>query len=170
MMIVLSGTPGTGKTNVAKELKSRGVPVIHAADTVGPYRLGRDPARDTEIIDEERWAAAFVPVEGIVEGHLTHLLPADRVVVLRCRPDVLKERLIARGYAAKKVQENVEAELLDLILVEAIDIHGPEKIFEIDTTEMDITSCADKIMEVISGTAHPAVGTVDWLGLCGDML
>ncbi|HOJ96574.1 MAG TPA: adenylate kinase family protein [Methanospirillum sp.] len=170
MMIALTGTPGTGKTLVAQELQKRGIPVTYASDTIGPYRLGTDPERDTDIIDEERWAEEFSPVEGIIEGHLTHLLPADRVIILRCRPDVLKERLTRRGYPEKKIKENVEAEILDVCLAEAFDIHGEEKLYEIDTTNADIPDCAEQIEAVIRGTAKPVVGIVDWLITYRDML
>ena len=37
-------------------------------------------------VDDERWAAEFVPVNGFVEGHFAHLLPCDRIVVLRLSP------------------------------------------------------------------------------------
>lgn len=170
MMIALTGTPGTGKTSVADELQRRGFLVTRAADTIGPYRLGADPERDTEIIDEERWVAEWTVGEGIIEGHLTHLLPADRVVILRCRPDILKDRLVKRGYPEDKIQENVEAELLDVILIETAEIHEPEKIYEIDTTNRDVADTAGRIQEVIRGTANPAMGTVDWLAECGEML
>ena len=36
MMIALTGTPGTGKTSVARELQRRGVHETHASDTIGP--------------------------------------------------------------------------------------------------------------------------------------
>ena len=170
MMIALTGTPGTGKTSVAHELQRRGVKVTHASDTVQPYRLGADPERDTDIIDDERWVSEFKPVEGIIEGHLTHLLPADRIVILRCRPDVLKERLSKRGYSEEKIQENVESEILDVALAEAFDIHGQDILYEIDTTCMNIISCADMVEEIIRGTVKPAVGIVDWLISYGDML
>lgn len=170
MMIALTGTPGTGKTSIADELQRRGVPVIRATDTVGPYRMGADPERDTEIIDEERWVAEWNVTEGVVEGHMTHLLPADRIVILRCRPDILQQRLVERGYPEDKIRENVEAELLDVILIETVEIHEPEKIYEIDTTSRDVTETTDWIQEVISGTASPTLGTVDWLSECGEMI
>lgn len=170
MMIAVSGTPGTGKSSVADILLQNGITVIRATETVDPYRLGADPDRDTDIIDDEQWAKEFRPIDGVVEGHLSHLLPADRIIILRCRPDILKKRLQMRGYSTDKVRENVEAELLDVILAEAVDIHGPEKIYEIDTTNDDMISVTRKVLEVITGTAPPASGTVDWLSACGDML
>ena len=91
MMCGITGTPGTGKSRVSEELARRGHTVVHITDTVAPYVSGNDVERDARIIDVDRWAAEFVPVDGFVEGHIAHLLPCDRIVVLRCRPDVLKE-------------------------------------------------------------------------------
>ena len=169
-MIALSGTPGTGKSSVADELIKRGIKVIRVKDTVDKYRIGRDPGRDTDIIDDEKWVSEFKPVDGIVEGHISHLLPADRVIILRCRPDILKERLKSRNYTEEKIRENFEAELLDVILVEALDIHGAEKLYEIDTTEGAIPLLTDQICEIVGGNMAPVSGIVDWLSCCGDLL
>ncbi len=121
MLIALTGTPGTGKSTVAAELALRGHRVIRSNDTIGPYILERDEDQDTNIVDTEKWSSEFPEHEGIVEGHLSHLLNADRIIVLRCRPDVLKKRLEMRGYPPEKVIENVEAEILDVILVDFIN-------------------------------------------------
>jgi Predicted nucleotide kinase (related to CMP and AMP kinases) len=89
MMTGITGTPGTGKTSIAAELERRGHTVVRLADTVRPYIIEEDCARQTLVVDVDLWAEEFEPIDGIVEGHLAHLLPCDRVVVLRCRPDVL---------------------------------------------------------------------------------
>ena len=170
MMTALSGTPGTGKSSVADELEKRNILVTRVIDTIEKYRMGADPDRDTDLIDDEKWIAEFSPVEGIIEGHLSHLLPADKIIILRCRPDILKERLSGRGYPPEKIAENVEAELLDVILIEAVEEHESSKIFEIDTTSMPITAVADQIIGVLNGTVSPSVGTVDWLSECGEMV
>ena len=135
MMCGITGTPGTGKTSVAGDLTRRGFPVLHLSDTISGYVIGKDEERDTGIIDEERWAAEFVPYKGFVEGHLAHLLPCDRIVVLRCRPDILMERLKTRGYGQEKIRENALAEALDVILIETVDLFSPDQIYELDTTD-----------------------------------
>ena len=68
---------------IGTELARRGHTVVPLTATVGPYVIGNDDDRDARIIDVDRWAAEFVPVDGFVEGHIAHLLPCDRVVVLR---------------------------------------------------------------------------------------
>ena len=126
--------PGTGKSSVGTELSRRGRTVIRLADTVRPYVIGTDKERDTGLIDVDRWIEEFVPVDGFVEGHFAHLLPCDRIVVLRCRPDVLKNRLALRNYRKEKIRENVQAEALDTCLIETVEIVRPEQILELDAT------------------------------------
>ena len=162
MMYGITGTPGTGKTSIAGELAGRGYRVVHLRDTVDPYVLERDDARDTLVIDEELWAAEFAPVEGIVEGQLAHLLPCDRVVILRCRPDVLEKRLTLRDYPPAKIRENVEAEALDVILIETLEEHHGSQIYELDTTDKDIRECADLIERFIKGELPAWFGSIDW--------
>jgi adenylate kinase len=164
MMCGITGTPGTGKSLVGSELALRGHTVVHLTDTVAPYAIGDDEDRDAQIIDVDRWAAEFVPVDGFVEGHLAHLLPCDRIVILRCRPDELKKRLSPRNYAAKKIQENADAESLDVCLIETVENFSPEQILELDTTEMDVVSCADQIEGFVKSEIPARFGTIDWSG------
>ncbi len=162
MMCALTGIPGTGKSSVADELGRRGYHVVRLVDTVGPYVTEEDPDRDTRVVDVDRWAGEFVPVDGIVEGHLAHFLPCEKTVILRCRPDVLRRRLEERGYKPEKVDENVEAEALDVILVEALEEQGPDGILEIDTTSRSPAECAGIVEAFLAGRIPPSYGTFDW--------
>ncbi|MFH0967545.1 MAG: adenylate kinase family protein [Methanobacteriota archaeon] len=170
MLIALTGTPGTGKSTIANELAERGYQIIKVNDTIDPYVLEKNDKLDTRIVDTDRWSAEFPFKEGIVEGHLSHLLPVERVIVLRCRPDVLKSRLIDRGYHQDKVAENVEAEMLDVILIEALEEHTPELIYEIDATDMSVPEVADMLCGILAGNIPPGHGSVDWLSICADLL
>lgn len=162
MMVGITGTPGTGKTSVAAELERRGHRVVHLTDTVRPYIIEEDRCRQTLVVDIDRWAAEFEPLDGIVEGHLAHYLPCDRVVVLRCRPDVLRQRLAPRNYPSEKIRENVEAEALDVILVETLEEHPGEHIFEVDTTALSVEECVDLIEQFIRGELPSSYGSIDW--------
>ena len=162
MMCGITGTPGTGKSMVAEELFRRGHAVVHISDTVGPYITGNDEERDARIIDVDRWSAEFVPLDGFVEGHIAHLLPCDRIVVLRCRPDVLKNRLSLRKYREEKILENFDAEALDVCLIETVDEYEPYQIFELDTTVHDVPYCADQIERFVKGAIPSGFGTIDW--------
>jgi adenylate kinase len=162
MMCGITGTPGTGKSMVGDELSRRGHTVVHLTDTVGPYISGNDAERDARIIDTDRWAAEFVPVDGFVEGHIAHLLPCDRIVVLRCRPDELKKRLAKRKYRKEKVRENADAEALDVCLIETVEEYEPFQILELDTTGRDVPYCADTIERFAKGEIPAGFGTIDW--------
>ena len=164
MMCGITGTPGTGKSFIGDELARRGHKVVHLTDTIHPYITGDDEQRDTQIFDDERWAAEFVPVDGFVEGHFAHLLPCDRIVVLRCRPDELKKRLEQRKYPASKIMENADAEALDDCLIETVGLHNAANIFELDTTGNDPVFCADQIEGFVARKIPAQFGTLDWSG------
>ena len=72
----------------------------------------------------------------IIDSHLSHLLPPkiiDKVIVLRCDPTELERRLRKKGWSRKKIQENVEAEMIGLIAWEA---RKHRKVLEIDSKEI----------------------------------
>ncbi|NLA38675.1 MAG: AAA family ATPase [Methanomicrobiales archaeon] len=163
MMVGITGTPGTGKTSVAAELERRGHRVVHLADTVQPYIIEEDRDRQTLVVDLDLWAAEFESLDGIVEGHIAHYLPCDRVVVLRCRPDILRQRLALRNYSPEKIRENIEAEALDVMLVETIEGQLAGQILELDTTITSIEECADRIEQFIRGELPSSYGSIDWI-------
>jgi len=179
--VAVTGTPGTGKTTATDHLGETVVNLNDAvrehatagdgdvAETDGELVTGRDGERDSLIVDldaaaafvDERVAAADGPV--VVESHLAHRLAADRVVVLRCRPDVLEDRLSKRGESPESAAENRESEALDVVTSEAVERHGRDAVYEIETTEATPAETADAIEAVVAGDREPAVGTVDYL-------
>lgn len=164
MMCGITGTPGTGKSMVGEALAARGYTVVHLTGTVQAYVTGIDEERDTQIIDTDRWAAGFSPVDGFIEGHFAHLLPCDKIVVLRCRPDELRQRLSQRKYRPEKIRENAEAEALDVCLIETTERFDPSLIFEVDTTGKDALSCAGQIERFFRGEIPGTFGAIDWSG------
>jgi adenylate kinase len=162
MKLALTGTPGTGKSTVA-DLINAGFSIIHVNDLVKDrYNLGPDEERGCLVADIPGLSVYVEGLKGdaILEGHISHLLPADLVVVLRSSPDTLRRRLGARGWSRAKVQENVEAEGLDIILVEAM--HAHKKVYEIDTTNMTPMQVRDAVLEIIGGTDKYRPGSVDF--------
>jgi adenylate kinase len=162
VMIGITGTPGTGKSTVATELRCRGHLVVDLKTTIAPYIVEHDSVRDADVVDVDTWADAFPDTKGYVEGSLAHFLACDKIVVLRCRPDVLKNRLFSRGYTQAKIAENCMAEALDVILSETVDIFALEQVYEIDTTNRDIISVTDLIVLFATGKIFASFGTVDW--------
>jgi adenylate kinase len=142
MRIALTGTPGTGKTAMARLLREAGENVVDLNDVaasfgfLGPYDH-RQRTREVDLDALARHLARTLPKKGTVflEGHYAHLLPVDRAVVLRCAPATLRRRLSRRGYTRSKVRENSLAEALDGITIEAVAKLGRSRVYEIDTTK-----------------------------------
>jgi adenylate kinase len=164
MRVAVTGTPGTGKTTATERLDTD-LDVTHLNDAIEAEKLYTevDEARDSKVADLEavrEWLDGRDDV--LVESHLAHLLDADRVVVLRCAPGELERRLIERGEPAAKAEENAESEALDVILSEAVRVHGESNVYEIDATDRDPGEVADEIAAAIAGDRDPSAGDVDF--------
>jgi adenylate kinase len=155
MLIALTGTPGVGKTECAEILRNRGLSVTDLNELAisHDFVAGRDEERDSLIIDIEALDGfikkEYQNVDVTFEGHLSHLLSVDMAVVLRCNPLELQKRLATKGWKESKIMENVHAEILDVIKIEAHD--HLEKVCEIDTTSKDPQAVAESYEAVISG-------------------
>jgi len=164
MRVAVTGTPGTGKTTAVKRLDTD-LDVVHLNDLVRNAGLstGEDDERGSLIADLDTLEARFDGRDDVlIESHLAHHLDVERVVVLRCRPEELENRLIARGEHEAKARENAEAEALDLILSEAVGAHGLDAVYEVDTTGRDPDAVAEEIRAVIDGEREPSAGDVDF--------
>lgn len=165
MLIALSGTPGCGKTTASKILENRGycIKSIKSLSEENDCISGYDADMDSKEIDLEKLneyvKEHLKKGEYIVEGHLSHLLSVDMVIILRCDPIVLNKRLENKGWKDRKIKENVKAEIMDVIKVEAYD--EDHKVFEIDTTNKNPEEVADQVERIIKGEASDI--NVDWL-------
>jgi len=164
--IAVTGTPGTGKTTATEQLVDCGLclPIVHLNDEIKTHELwsDRDADRGSLITDFEAVDSHLGEWEGILESHLAHHFDVDRVVVLRCDPSVLETRLQQRGDSARKARENAESEALDVVLSEAVETHGQQSVYEIDTTDRSPDEVADEIAAVIKGDRKPRAGAVDF--------
>lgn len=153
MLVALTGTPGTGKTSVAKILEKeyKVVYLKEYEDAVIYY----DRDRDSNVVDLETLREKVNLLEKnnlwILEGHYAHEMPVDMVIVLRCHPEELRKRLKKRNYGEGKIQENVEAEAMSIITSESILYHGKNKVFEVDTTHNSPEECAKEVKEILNG-------------------
>ena len=172
MLVALTSTPGVGKTTVAEILRARGYRVESVSELAEKFDCIIGEEDDSKIVDVEELAEKLESPEDevvILEGHLSHLLNPDRVIVLRCNPIVLKERLESKGWSEEKVLENVEAELIDAILVEAME--ECREVYEIDTTDLSPKEVADSIEEILKGEGDKyKPGGIDWISEVGDRI
>ena len=140
MIISISGTPKTGKTSVAKALAKklgwRLVSLNNLAKEKNLY-LGYDKARKSRIVDIRRLISEVRKLSRlhknlILESHYSHDMPCDVVVILRANPGELRKRMRRAGWPKKKIEENVEAEIMEVVKGEALE--SAEKVLEMDTT------------------------------------
>ena len=183
-IIVISGTPGCGKTSVANEIKKKAHAVVISINELAineGFTQNYDKKRDTYIIDFERFIPFLVEkiktqtdetIEFIiVEGHFSDIIPdemIDMAIVLRCHPDILSERLKTRNYKKEKILENVQAEILANCLNYFLEKELREPLLEIDTSNISIEDLAVQIIELIKGETTREkyeIGKIDWLEL-----
>ena len=160
MIIAITGTPGTGKTSVCKAL---GLEFMDLNRVIKEerYYTGVDNERGSLIADLDKvedyvkkvYKEDFIKARKrrnlllLIESHLAHFLKPDIAIVLRANPLLLIERLKQKGFPAQKIAENVEAETLDVILAEAVELC--EIVYEIDTSEKGIEGVASTVRAII---------------------
>jgi len=177
-VILITGTPCTGKTATAKQLTTRlNALYINLTEYAKTYclTLGEDTERETIIIDEEKMRQKLAETINatdkanvIVDGHYASAVtPTDLVsyvFVLRRNPQELKRFMEKCGFEGAKLWENLSAEILDVCLIEALQAH-PGKVCELDVTGKTVEEVANEIMDVLEKGKKCYVGFVDWLGM-----
>lgn len=170
MIISISGTPKTGKTSVAKALaKKLGWKLISLNQLAERKRLylGYDKSRKSKIVDIKKLRMEVLKIargkgktEGgkaaffrksrnlIIESHYSHDMPCDVVVILRTNPAELRKRMSRKGWPRKKIEENVEAEIMEIVRSEALE--SAKKVLEIDTTGRKPAWVAEQIARRLS--------------------
>lgn len=87
----------------------------------------------------------------IVDWHACDLFPqswVDLVVVIRCDSTLLYDRLVGRGYEGKKLEENLDAEIMQVLLDEAKDAFDEEIVIELKSDSLeDIDENVARIIE-----------------------
>lgn len=177
-VILVTGTPAVGKTTVAKklakELKAQYVNLTAFANKEHII-LEADEARKTAVIDEAKMRRKLKVLIGkaqtavVIDGHyaaaVTPKAPITSVFVLRRNPVQLREFMRERGYSEAKQKENLEAEILDVCLVEALSKQKKGKVCELDVSDKTVDETLKEILEVLDGKRGCYVGCVDWLSM-----
>jgi adenylate kinase len=175
--ILVTGTPGVGKTTVAQKLASKlDASYIGITELVKEQKLitAIDENRQTLVADTEkvskRLQQILAKTEGrvIIEGHyVVDVVPkkdVNTVFVLRRDPRELKSVLEKRGYEEKKLWENLAAEILDVCLWDALSVCGASKVCEVDVSGKTVEAVVKEIMLVLEKKEECRQGIVDWLG------
>jgi len=171
-VIAISGTPGTGKTRLAKELSLllRYVYVdVNLLVKDACLSEGYDRERKSEIVDTERLNKALIRLinglkraserGAVIDSHMSHFLSSklvDICIITRCSLKTLKRRLEAKGYGKAKVRENLDAEIFEVCLTEAQGLG--HRILVVDTEKSfkeTGNSAMRKIKRVLKFSKNP---------------
>ncbi|KAJ3221109.1 hypothetical protein HK099_003781 [Clydaea vesicula] len=156
--ILITGTPGTGKTTTA-ELAADACTLKHieVGKLVKELDLhdGYDKDFDSYYINEDKVCdeLELLLKDGgcIVDYHGCDFFPErwfDLVVVLQTDNSVLYPRLQNRGYTDKKINENMECEIMQVIVEEARESYKEEIIVMLKSeTVDDMESNVERLME-----------------------
>ena len=144
-VIIVTGTPGTGKTTIAKRLaKKKKAVYIDVNTVIKQHKLvdKYDKKLKTNIVDVSKLNKVLIEIIKeyqkkkkpiVIDSHLSHYLPkkyVDLCIVTKCSLKKLQQRLKKRNYPQKKIRENMDAEILDVCLLEAILNKHKVKIVE----------------------------------------
>lgn len=131
-VVVVSGTPGTGKTWLAGRLAAKfHARYVDVNALIRKERLcgGYDRSLQTYGVDAEKVVGRLIKLiresseSLVIDSHLGQYLPrryVDVCYVTVCSLPVLKRRLVRRGYSERKVRENLDAEIFEVCLFEAV--------------------------------------------------
>lgn len=172
-VIVVTGTPGTGKSTFAKKLSEKlDLRLIDLNRVIEREEIYESEANGTKEVDPNDLREVFIDIISnskkglVIDGLLSYFLPRKYIteaVILRTHPDKLEKRLKNRGYSGKKLQDNLDSEALGVVLGEAVQELGEEKIYEIDTTEIDVFEAVERFRRALNGEISLSPGYIDWL-------
>jgi adenylate kinase len=173
-VIALTGSPGTGKSTLAEALKQHGLKIIRLEDIAKEAdALANESSTniiETSKLSEWVWSG---DEPCIIDGHLSHYCTIDAVIILRCAPNVLRQRLKQRqGYGHEKIESNVEWELIAGTWTDLVNLHPEIGVLEIDTTNQSID--VERVLRFLAngdgdGSVQDAIHRAqDWMN-AGDI-
>ena len=162
--VLITGTPGTGKTTLCEMVVSKCPELVHVnvGDRVREMELhtGWNEEFQCHDLDEDKLVDHLEeemvhPGGRIVDFHSPDVFPerwfkrGGLIIVLRTPTAPLYDRLVKRGYSEKKVQENMEAEIMQVVLEEARESYPSDEtqVVELASSSVEeLESNADRIV------------------------
>ena len=180
MSIVITGSPGVGKHTIAKEIER----TWKISELIDINKIAIDAelveqSQDVIEVDVNKLKKHLEPIvsdiprlhwmerAGLIVGHLAPYVLDAKIaqpcIVLRKNPYKLIDIYKKRGYAEKKIKDNLGSEILGIITNDAIKNFGQEKTFQVDTTDHTPKELAVRIHDIYYGKDNG--DNIDWLPL-----
>jgi adenylate kinase len=152
--VLITGTPGTGKTSLAalivERLGESCAKHVNVGEIAQQHKCydGRDEVLDAYVLDEDPLLdileTMFQEAEDenyscVADFHVCEIFPErwfDLVLVLRTQTEVLFDRLEERGYSNKKRDENMQSEIMQVILDEARESYDVNIVHEVASNDL----------------------------------
>lgn len=158
--ILITGTPGAGKSFISKKLVER-FHLVHqdVSELVKEHDFtdGFDEELNCPFLDEDRLLDYLEPIMqkggNIVEYHSNELFPErwfQLVLVVTCDTQLLFDRLTARNYNKKKIEQNMQCEIFGTILEEAQASYKAEIVKIVKSTSLgDVEECFNVVEDFL---------------------
>ncbi|CAG2103709.1 unnamed protein product [Medioppia subpectinata] len=159
--VLITGTPATGKTSICERIR-RQLPDYEVMDVSHFCRNNgciesHDNHLDTDIIDEdmldEKLSPAIASGGYLVDHHSPSLIAKeliDVVFIMRCNNTLLYDRLKERSYSEVKITANIECEIFETIVEEAVEWFGSDVCHQLtNETEEELDTNCQKICDWI---------------------
>lgn len=163
--IYITGVTGTGKTTVARrltELLFLNYLEINEVVLEKELFLGYDINRDSLIIDEDLLIPHLESIIAdtkrlcLVGGIIPLKGPINLIIVLRCHVNILRKRLKSRKYPEEKIESNIEAEIMNILFYDAIELYSGQSVIEVINDDHSIDETCDRIISIVR-QHHPSV-------------
>jgi adenylate kinase len=159
--ILITGTPGTGKTTTASLLASAlNYTHVNVSELVKEKSLheGFDQEFQSFIIDEDLVVDEMEELMSkggnVVDYHSSGFFPErwfDMIVCLQCDNTILYDRLQARQYPKHKIEENVQCEIMQVVLEETRESYQQEKIVVLMSNSLqELEDNVERLEEAVS--------------------
>lgn len=153
--IVITGTPGVGKTSLAMLLTDNINEQIEGNKKYTYINVGKlildkklydnwNQEFDVPEFNEDKTLDELEPLlkdgGAIIDFHSAYFLPEDLVdivVLLRCNNTILYDRLKARGYQERKIKENIECEIMEVTADDVKENFKQEIILELPNEKVE---------------------------------
>lgn len=169
--ILITGTPGTGKTSMATLLCDSletnyniKFQVINVGELIHNKKLYTEWNKeyDVPIFDEDKLLDELEPIieQGncIIDFHSSSFFPErwfSLVVLLRCNNTELYDRLKARNYSDKKLNENIECEIMEITADEVKESYNSDIVLEIKNEKIeDMKANIEVVMDYYNKTIN----------------
>ena len=160
--LILTGTPGTGKTTIADLLVEKDYNVVNIGELVKEKKLFDffDEERDSYVVNDGKLNVVLTKLIEkntssyplVIDGHVARLPPllVSKCIVFRCSISNLRQRLVVRCYSDSKIDENVEAELMEVILTDMMQLYGKDLV-SVVFTDVSIEETFSEVLAILAG-------------------